>query len=75
MFGSGLAGATCPIELLHKFTLGTLSYGGPPCNVTADVCTDTTEFSLNYGGSCSSALKIAGKLYSLAYVIILFQKH
>ena len=53
---------TCPIELLHTYTSGTLTSadGLTSCNITVDICTETSNVQISYDRTCHDALKVAG---------------
>lgn len=57
----GLVEATCPFELLHTYTNGSLTSadGMTSCvNTTLDICTDRTQMRITYDTSCDASLKI-----------------
>ena len=53
----------CPIELLHNFTSGTLTSadGLMSCNITVDICTETSNILIKYEETCDNLSKVAGK--------------
>lgn len=59
---NGLIEATCPFDLFHTFSNGTLTSadGATSCiNTTLDICTDRTQMKITYDSSCNSTLKIS----------------
>jgi len=50
------AALMCPIELLHNFTIGTLTSADDltSCNITVDICTETSNILIKYEETCDN---------------------
>ncbi|XP_053400583.1 uncharacterized protein LOC123558409 [Mercenaria mercenaria] len=60
----GLVEATCPFELFHTFSNGSLTSAddSTSCvNTTLDVCTERTQMRVTYDPSCDASLKISSE--------------